>query len=117
MPTITAVSDVRTIALATADRGRTSRFAFLSSYLRDMEVGEAMILEDSELAAYDASIPAIVAKCADGATLSKDDRAKMRNVLSALIREIRKHNESADLHSVYCFNEEEKPAYGVKRVA
>lgn len=116
MPAILTLSDVESIALATPERGRSSRFGYLAPYLRDLAVDGVLMLDDNDLNNYDAEVASIVAKCDDGVTLSKDDRAKMRNVLAAILRELRKiHGDDADIRSVYAMVDE-SPAFGVRRV-
>lgn len=99
---VTSDTQVRDIALAFNPRGKSSRLDFLSPHFVTLEVGARLILDDDDVRKYDPALVAIIAACGDGVILSKEQRAKMRNFLAALIRGIRKeHGDKADLHAAY----------------
>lgn len=112
----TDATELRTIALYVEKRGRGSRLEHLRNVIESLDVDGMLVLDDEDLDSWDDNVRRIVASCADGVALTKDQRKSMRGLLSALIRETRKvHGEDADLRAHYVMNND-VPAYAVERV-
>jgi hypothetical protein len=91
-------NDARNIALAKAESGRSGRLDSLRPMLKSLSVGDALTLDDADLALWNEALPRIVAKVTNGYEIPKAERKHLSGIFSALQRTIR-HEVTGDAQS------------------